>query len=91
MDPTKLTGKLFYAVIIGAAAWLVGRAVSLAIHRYLDRAQAEGADATGIRFLGQLGKLVVYVVAFLSYRWFGSVLLGIVLAPLVVGAFGAGF
>ena len=30
------------------------------------------------------------VVAFLSYQWFGSVLLGIVLAPLVVGAFGAG-
>ena len=67
MDPKKLSGKLFYGVIIATAAWLVGRAVSLAIHRYLDRAQAAGADATGIRFLGQLAKLAVYILAFVCY------------------------
>ena len=67
LDPKTISGKLFYGVVIAVAAWLAGRAVSLAIHRYLDKAEAEGADPTGIRFLGHLGKLVVYVVAFLSY------------------------
>jgi len=66
-NPATMPGKVCYGVIIAAAAWLVGRAVNLAIHRYLDRAEAEGADPTGIRFLGQLGKLVVYIMAFLSY------------------------
>jgi branched-chain amino acid transport system permease protein len=38
------------------------------------------------------GELVLLgaVVAYLSHRWFGSVAIGIVLAPLVVGLFGAG-
>jgi branched-chain amino acid transport system permease protein len=38
------------------------------------------------------GELVLLgaVVAYLSHSWFGSVALGIVLAPLVVGLFGAG-
>jgi branched-subunit amino acid ABC-type transport system permease component len=38
------------------------------------------------------GELVLLgaVVAYLTHSWFGSVLLGIVLAPLVVGLFGAG-
>jgi small conductance mechanosensitive channel len=66
-DPNTLLGKVWYAVIVMAAAWLAGRAVHIAIHRYLDRAQAEGADPTGIRFLGQLGKLIVYIIAFISY------------------------
>lgn len=38
------------------------------------------------------GELVLLgaVVAYLAHSWFGSVLFGIVLAPIVVGAFGAG-
>jgi branched-chain amino acid transport system permease protein len=38
---------------------------------------------------GELG-LLGAVVAYLTHSWFGSVLLGILLAPLVVGLFGAG-
>ena len=67
LNPAKLPGALFYGVVIAGAAWLVGRAVHLTIHRYLDRAEAEGADPTGIRFLGQLGRLAVYIIAFLCY------------------------
>ena len=67
LDPKTYPGALFYGVIIAGAAWLAGRAVHLAIHRYLDRAEADGADPTGIRFLGQIGRLAVYVIAFLSY------------------------
>jgi small conductance mechanosensitive channel len=67
LDPKTLPGQLFYGVVIAAAAWLAGRAVNLAIHRYLDDVQAAGADATGIRFLARFGKLVVYIVAFVSY------------------------
>ena len=44
-----------------------GRAVRLAIHRYLDKPQRAGADPTGIRFLGQLASVGVYVFAFHVY------------------------
>ncbi len=54
LNPATLPGALFYGVVIAGAAWLAGRAVHLAIHQYLDRAEAEGADPTGIRFLGQI-------------------------------------
>ena len=39
----------------------------LAVHRYLDRAERAGADPTGIRFLGQLANVGVYIIAFLVY------------------------
>ncbi len=59
------------AIVIGLvclfAAWLLGRAVRLAIHRYLDKAERAGADPTGIRFLGQLANVGVYIFAFMVY------------------------
>jgi small conductance mechanosensitive channel len=67
LNPATTPGALFYGVVIAGAAWLAGRAVHLAIHRYLDRAEAGGADPTGIRFLGQIGRLAVYIIAFLGY------------------------
>jgi small-conductance mechanosensitive channel len=67
LNPGTLPGAVLYGVIIAAAAWIAGRAVHLAIHRYLDEARAHGADPTAVRFLGQLGKLVVYIIAFVSY------------------------
>ena len=48
-------------------AWLAGRAVRLAVHRYLDKTERAGADPTGIRFLGKLANLGVYICAFLVY------------------------
>jgi small conductance mechanosensitive channel len=67
LNPATRLGAIFYGVIVAGAAWLVGRAVHLAVHRYLDKAQAQGADPTGVRFLGQLAKLLVYIIAFICY------------------------
>jgi small conductance mechanosensitive channel len=67
LKPATLPGALFFGVIAMGVAWLLGRAVHLMVHRYLDQAQAQGADPTGIRFLGQLGKLVMYIIVFLCY------------------------
>jgi small conductance mechanosensitive channel len=58
---------LALGVLFLVGAWLTGRALRLAIHRYLDKAQHAGGDATGIRFLGQLGNVAVYIFAFMIY------------------------
>jgi small-conductance mechanosensitive channel len=65
--PSTLPGALFYGLIVLVGAWATGRFVHMIIHRYLDHAQADGSDATGIRFLGQFGKLLVYTAALLVY------------------------
>src|ERR1700677_205787 len=67
MDPKTTMGALAYALFFGLSAWAIGRAVHLALHRYLDSAQNAGADPTAIRFLGQLSRLMVYVFAFGYY------------------------
>jgi small conductance mechanosensitive channel len=66
-NPATLSGAVFYAVLISALAWIAGRILHSAIHRNLDRAQAAGTDPTSIRFLGQLAKGFVYIIAFLCY------------------------
>ncbi|MDB6065524.1 MAG: hypothetical protein JWR26_1732 [Pedosphaera sp.] len=68
LDPAGWSGALIYAAVIGLIAWLAGRALGLAIHRVLDKKSKRiPADRTAIRFLGQLGKVGVYVFAFLTY------------------------
>jgi hypothetical protein len=67
MDTSTMIGAVFVAVLWALAAIITGRAVRLAIHRYLDRTQRAGADPTGIRFLGQLARVVVYILAFVGY------------------------
>jgi small conductance mechanosensitive channel len=64
---STLPGALSCGLLVLVGAWLLGRFVHLIIHRYLDVAQAEGSDPTGIRFLGQFGKLLVYIAALLVY------------------------
>ena len=64
---TTLPGILFVGVLFTFAAWIGGRAVRLAIDRFLDRRQNAGVDPTGIRFLGQLARLVVYIFAAVCY------------------------
>jgi small conductance mechanosensitive channel len=66
-DPGTWLGAAILALIFIMAASLVGRAVRLAIHRYLDKSERAGADATGIRFLGKLANVGVYLFAFLIY------------------------
>jgi small conductance mechanosensitive channel len=66
-NPYTRIGAAVYGVITLVAAWLVSRAVKLAIHGYLDRAEKAGADATGIRFLSKLASVVIYLAAFACY------------------------
>jgi small-conductance mechanosensitive channel len=67
VDTKTLPGAVFVGVLFTLAAMLVGRAVRLAINRYLDRSESAGADPTGIRFLGHLARIVVYILAFVCY------------------------
>jgi small conductance mechanosensitive channel len=93
LDPKTGLGALLYGIITFVGAWVIGRAVSLAIHRSLDRAQKDGADATGIRFLGKLASLVIYLGAFACYAHIipelqslgKSMLAGVGVASVVVG------
>ncbi len=93
LDPKTALGALFYGVMAVLLAWLLSRAVKLAIHRYLDQAERAGADATGVRFLGKLASLVIYLAAFACYahvipelQTLGkSLLAGVGVASVVVG------
>src|SRR3984957_4953667 len=66
-DPGTVLGVAFFGLIALLAAWLIGRAVKLGIHRYLDRLEKAGADATGIRFLGKLANAGIYIATFVCY------------------------
>ena len=66
-DPGTWLGATLLAVIFIILATLLGRAVRMAIHRYLDKTARAGVDPTGIRFLGQLASVAVYVFAFMVY------------------------
>jgi small-conductance mechanosensitive channel len=67
LNPGTGLGAVFFALVFIFGAWLAGRAVRLAVHRYLDKTERAGADPTGIRFLGKLANLGVYICAFLIY------------------------
>jgi small conductance mechanosensitive channel len=67
LSPGTLPGAVIYALIIILLAWLMGRALNLAIHRVLNRPKHFPADQTAIRFLAQLAQLGVYVFAILTY------------------------
>jgi len=92
-NPNTRIGAVFYGLITIVAAWLIGRAVNLAIHRYLDRTEKAGADPTGIRFLGKLARLGIYICAFVFYahvipalsKLGTSLLAGVGVASVVVG------
>jgi len=62
-DPGTLRGAAFYGLAFCTAAWLAVRA---AVHRALS-SHAPVGDPTAITFLGQLARVAIYVVAFLSY------------------------
>jgi small conductance mechanosensitive channel len=92
-NPMTALGAAFYGLITFVLAWIIGRAVKLAIHRSLDRAQRAGADPTGIRFLGKLASVGIYLAAFACYahvipelQTLGkSMLAGVGVASVVVG------
>ncbi|MGA2554725.1 MAG: mechanosensitive ion channel domain-containing protein [Verrucomicrobiota bacterium] len=66
LDPHTFVGAAIYAFIVGAAAWLIGRALRLAVHRVLEK-RGESVDQTAVRFLGQLARVGVWIFAFIAY------------------------
>ncbi len=67
IDPASPLGALVYALIMGLLAWLMGRALRLAIHRILSYDKRALMDRTTVQFLGQLAQTGVYLFAFISY------------------------
>src|SRR5271166_1218611 len=66
-DPSTLSGALVYAIVFSFVAWLIGRALRLAVHRLLEGDQEHHRDRAAVRFLAQLVRYGVYLFAFISY------------------------
>ena len=92
LDYRTAVGAVFYAFVLGFFAWLAGRAVRLAVQRFLER-QSSSADQTAVRFLAQLARLAVWILAFLAYAHLvpalkdlgGAGLLSVGVVSIVVG------
>jgi small-conductance mechanosensitive channel len=67
IDPGSLVGAVAYALLFGLLAWIIGRALRLAIHRVLLYDKRALVDRTTVQFLGQLAQFGVYLFAFISY------------------------
>jgi small-conductance mechanosensitive channel len=67
VDPGKPLGALVYGIIFAVIAWLVGRALQLAVQRLVARDTRAYVDRTTVNFLAQLAKIGVYLFAFISY------------------------
>jgi small conductance mechanosensitive channel len=76
VDPGRPLGALVYALLFAAAAWLVGRALRLAVQRVLARDKGY-VDRTTINFLAQLAQMGVYVFAFICYAYVIPALAGL--------------
>jgi small-conductance mechanosensitive channel len=67
IDPASPVGAVVCALVFGLIAWIVGRALRLAIHRILSYDTRALVDRTTVQFLGQLAQIGVYLFAFISY------------------------
>jgi small conductance mechanosensitive channel len=66
-DPSQPIGALVYAVVFAVLAWLIGRALRLALQRVLARDKWSYLDRTAVNFLAQLTQIGVWLFAFISY------------------------
>ncbi len=66
-EPSTPIGALLWAMIFALAAWLVGRALRLAVNRVLLKDKRGYVDRTTINFVGQLAQIGVYLFAFILY------------------------
>jgi small-conductance mechanosensitive channel len=66
LDRDTFLGAAIYAFMFGAAAWLIGRALRVTVHRVLEK-RGESVDQTAVRFLGQLARVGVWIFAFIAY------------------------
>lgn len=67
VNPETTLGAIVFAIIFALLAWLVGRALRLAVQRMLARNTSAYVDRTTINFLAQLAQFGVYLFAFISY------------------------
>jgi small conductance mechanosensitive channel len=66
-DPRQPIGALVYALVFAVMAWLIGRALRLALQRVLARDKWAYLDRTAVNFLAQLTQIGVWLFAFISY------------------------
>jgi small-conductance mechanosensitive channel len=76
-DPTQPLGALVYAVVFALLAWLIGRALRLAVQRVLARDTHAYVDRTAVNFLAQLAQIGVWLFAFISYAHLVPALAGL--------------
>jgi len=67
IDPASPVGAVVCGLVFGLVAWIIGRALRLAIHRLLSYDKRALVDRTTVQFLGQLAQIGVYLFAFISY------------------------
>jgi small conductance mechanosensitive channel len=67
IKPDRLLGAVFWAVVFAVLAWLIGRALRLAVQRVLARDTRSYVDRTSINFLAQVAQIGVWFVAFIHY------------------------
>lgn len=92
-NPRTVTGAATYGLIALTIAWIVARALRLAVHEALARADRTMVDRTSASFLTQLAQIAIYVFAITFYahlipelRAVGTALLASVgVASVVVG------
>jgi small-conductance mechanosensitive channel len=66
-NPAEPMGALVYAAVFALLAWLIGRALRLAVHRVLAGDKHAYVDRTAVNFLAQLAQIGVWLFAFISY------------------------
>jgi small-conductance mechanosensitive channel len=67
VNPSTLQGAVLYAIVFVFLAWLVGRALRLAVQRMLANDKHGHVDRMAVKFLSQLARFGVYIFAFISY------------------------
>ena len=93
LDPTSWLGAVLYGIVALALAWLLGRFLRLAVEGLIRRDRFGLIDRTAALFIVRLGRMAVYVVAFILYahlipalRAMGTALLaGVSVASVVFG------
>jgi small conductance mechanosensitive channel len=76
-DPSTLQGAILYAIIFAFFAWLIGRALRLAVQRVLVHDKHDHVDRMAFKFLAKLVRYCVYVFAFVAYAHFVPALSGL--------------
>jgi len=81
-DPATLQGGFLFAVFFTFLAWIIGRALRVAVQRLLAHDKHEHLDLMAVKFFAKLARYAVYVFAFAAYAHFIPALSGLGAASL---------